>query len=104
MDSSENAPTTSSNWSQEKLTKQPNRIPVSEITGTNASAPLSESVSWNTDSRAKIDVPYHNALCNIHDSQVTNQHLYFSSSIQSSLPSTFFPPGLEAASQLGNAP
>ena len=48
--------------------------------------------------------PFHSALCNLRDSQMTNQHLSFSSSIQSTFPSNLVPSGLESALQLGSVP
>ena len=46
--------------------------------------------------------PFHTALCNLRDSHMTNQHLSFSSSIQSTFPFNLAPFGRESALQLGS--
>ena len=48
--------------------------------------------------------PFHTALCNLLDNQMTNQHIYFSSSIKSTFPFNLASPGLESALQLGSVP
>ena len=48
--------------------------------------------------------PFHTALCNLRDSQMTNQHLSFSSSIQSTFPFNLTQSGRESALQLGSVP
>ncbi len=48
--------------------------------------------------------PFHSALCNLRNSQMTNQHLSFSASIQSTFPINLTSSGLESAMQLGSVP